>query len=96
MVVGKAGSWISPQSWPGLTGMVGRAGIYILNANAKPNARIEFFDFATNETTPILRLEKPATTFAYAGLAIAPDGRSLLYSQNELDDSYIMLVKNFR
>jgi eukaryotic-like serine/threonine-protein kinase len=76
--------------------VVGRAGIYFLNANTKPNARIEFFDFATNETTPILRLEKPATTFAYAGLAIAPDGRSLLYSQNELDDSYIMLVKNFR
>jgi Tol biopolymer transport system component/DNA-binding winged helix-turn-helix (wHTH) protein len=70
------------------------AGIYFLNESFKPNGRIGFFDFATGETTPIFNLEKPLTIFG--GLAVSPDGRSLLYTQTELDDSYIMLVKNFR
>ena len=69
-------------------------GIYFLNESFKPNGRIGFFDFATRETTPIFTLEKPLTVFG--GLAVSPDGRSLLYAQNELDDSYIVLVKNFR
>jgi Tol biopolymer transport system component len=70
------------------------SGIYFLNEGFRPNGRIGFFDFATRETTPIFSLEKPFTEFG--GLAVSPDGRSLLYAQNELDDSYIMLVKNFR
>jgi serine/threonine protein kinase/Tol biopolymer transport system component len=71
-----------------------RNGIYFLNQSVPPHGRIDFFDFATRETTPILSLEKPASF--YGGLAVSPDGRSLLYGQNELEDSYIMLVKNFR
>jgi Tol biopolymer transport system component len=70
-----------------------RTGIYFLNRSIRPNGRIEFFDFATRETYPILTLEKPAPDFG--GLAISPDGRSLLFGQTELDDSDIMLVKNF-
>jgi hypothetical protein len=69
-------------------------GIYFLNQSVPPHGRIDFFDFATREITPILSLEKPASF--YGGLAVSPDGRSLLYGQNELEDSYIMLVKNFR
>ena len=69
-------------------------GIYFLDESFKPNGRIGFFDFVTRETTPIFSLEKPYTQFG--GLAVSPDGRSLLYAQNELDDSYIMLVKSFR
>jgi Tol biopolymer transport system component/DNA-binding winged helix-turn-helix (wHTH) protein len=69
-------------------------GIYFLNESIKPNGRIGFFDFATRETTPIFSLGKPHTFMG--GLAVSPDGRSLLYAQTELDDSYIMLVKNFR
>jgi Tol biopolymer transport system component len=64
-----------------------------LNLPDTPNGRIEFFDFATRKTTPLLDLEKPAPTFG--GLAVSPDGRSLLYTQNEFEDSYIMLVRNF-
>ena len=58
------------------------------------NGRIEFFDFANREITPIHSLKKPASDFG--GLAISPDGRSLFYGQTDLDDSYNMLVKNFR
>jgi eukaryotic-like serine/threonine-protein kinase len=68
-------------------------GMYFLNVTVTPN-RIGFLDFATREITPILSLEKAAPPFG--GLAISPDGRALLFCQTELDDSYIMLVKNFR
>jgi serine/threonine protein kinase/Tol biopolymer transport system component len=71
-----------------------RTGIYFLNSSAKPNGRIEFFDFATRKTSSVFSLEKPSPTFA--GLAVSPDGRSLLFGQSEYDDSNIMLVKNFR
>jgi hypothetical protein len=30
------------------------------------------------------------------GLALSDDGKSILYDENELEDSTIMLVKNFR
>lgn len=76
-------------------------GIYYLNMDSttrKPGkgveGKIEFFDFATRETIPIFTLEKPAAFFA--GLAISPDRRSLLFGQTDFDDSYIMLVNNFR
>jgi hypothetical protein len=58
-----------------------------------PN-RIEFLDFATRQITPILSLEKAAPPFG--GLAISPDRKALLYSQIDQDDSYLMLVRNFR
>jgi hypothetical protein len=34
--------------------------------------------------------------FASNSLALAPNGKSLLYSQNDSEDYEIMLVKNFR
>ena len=71
-----------------------RGGIYFLNPNVPPNGRIEFFDFATRQSTPILTLDKPTSLFG--GLALSPDGKSLLFGQNELDEPYVMLVKNFR
>jgi hypothetical protein len=71
-----------------------RTGIYFIDKDFKPNGRIEFFDLGSRETTPIFSLEKPASDFG--GLAISPDGRSLFYGQTDLDDSYNMLVKNFR
>ena len=69
-------------------------GIYYLNESAEPNGTIEFFDFASHQTNPILNLEKQAPDIG--GLAISPDYRSVLYGQIELDESYLMLVKNFR
>ena len=58
------------------------------------NGRIEFFDFANREITPIHSLEKPASDFG--GLAISQDGKYLLCGQTDADDSYNMLVNNYR
>ena len=71
-----------------------RDGIYFLNQDFPPNGRIEYFDFAHGYSTPIQVLDKPAS--GYSGLALSPDGKSLLFGQNELNESYIMIMKNFR
>jgi Tol biopolymer transport system component/DNA-binding winged helix-turn-helix (wHTH) protein len=72
---------------------VARGGIYFLNPDVQPNGRIEFFDFAHGKITPIFALDKPASGFG--GLALSPDGKSLLFGQNELNEAYIMVMKNF-
>jgi Tol biopolymer transport system component len=73
---------------------VTREGIYFLNLDFPPNGRIEFFDFAQGQSTPILALDKPVSLFG--GLAVSPDGKSLVFGLNELNESYIMVMKNFR
>ena len=82
-VVDKPATWFN---WA----LAGR-GIYFID-DEKP--KIEFFEFATRQTTPIFSLDKPV--IGVGGLALSPDGRSLLYGQNASLESYIMLVKNFR
>ena len=52
--------------------------------------RIEFFDFVTHKRTLIGDVDKPTL-----GLALSPEGSSLLYSRNEFEDYEIMLAKNF-
>jgi Tol biopolymer transport system component/DNA-binding winged helix-turn-helix (wHTH) protein len=71
-----------------------RDGIYFLNFDIPPHGRIEFFDFAHGQSTPILAPDKPVAMFG--GLALSPDGKSLLFGQSELSESYIMVMKNFR
>jgi Tol biopolymer transport system component/predicted Ser/Thr protein kinase len=80
-----------PEGW--FNWVLDRNGMYFLNLYVTPN-RLEFLEFSTNKTTPIFSLEKAVPPFG--GLAISLDRRSLLYSQIDADDSYIMLMKNFR
>jgi Tol biopolymer transport system component len=67
------------------------SGIYLICPIANEQGRLEYFDFHTRTKMPIGFVEKSSF-----GLAVAPDGRSLLYSRNESDESDIMLVKNFQ
>jgi len=71
---------------------LGRNGIYFINLETKPNATVEFFEFASHKTIPIWSL----TNRPFVGLSISADGKSILYAQNEFQHSDIMLVKNFR
>ena len=68
-------------------------GIYFLGGYP-PDGTIKLFDFATGKIISIFVLEKPVPFFG--GLALSPDGKSLLFGQLESSDSYITLVKNFR
>ena len=55
-------------------------------------AAIEFLDFASGKKTTIHTLAKPVDL----GLAVSPDGRYLLFAQNDLSGSDLVLVENFR
>ena len=73
---------------------VAHGAVFFLNLDFPPNGRIEFFDFAHGQSTPIFALDKPASIFG--GLALYPGWQITLFGQNELDESYIMVMKNFR
>jgi len=67
-----------------------RNGIYFLAWKGQDAAVLDFFEFATGKITTISTLRRSGV-----GLAVSGDGRSILYQQNELSESSIMLVKNF-
>jgi Tol biopolymer transport system component len=55
-------------------------------------AIVKHLDLATGIVTSIWTADKPYSF----GLAISPDGRSLIYAQREVAESGIMLMNNFR
>jgi hypothetical protein len=81
---------IEGGSWPnwGVTA----DGIYFLRFRKFPVVTIDFFEFATGKTISIWSLEKEPGW----GLSLSPDGKSIVYIQNEFAESTLMLVKNFR
>jgi Tol biopolymer transport system component/DNA-binding winged helix-turn-helix (wHTH) protein len=91
-----------PAGWDSYGWTLARNGIYFLDQGPEttaegvpqpgPKPNVVFFDFATGKRALISRLEKPAMT----GLAVSPDGKSILFVQNEFSESSIMLLKNFR
>jgi Tol biopolymer transport system component/DNA-binding winged helix-turn-helix (wHTH) protein len=65
-------------------------GIYFLDSHAKPPA-IKFYEFSTGRQFSIfVPSQRPET-----GLAVSSDGNYLVYVQVDLEESSIMLVKNF-
>jgi len=71
---------------------VGEKGIYLIGFRTHSQGTIEFFDFSTRVMTPVWDLEKVAGW----GLTLSPDGQTLAYVQNDLNESNIMVVNNFR
>jgi len=80
-----------PEGYNWFNWALAPGGIYFVTQPETKKARIEFFDFATRKRTLIDVVDNPRF-----GLALAPDGKSLLYSRTESEDYEIMLVKNFR
>jgi Tol biopolymer transport system component len=81
-----------PHCW-GYWGL-GPDGIYVLDAKARARPTIERVDPATGRRLPVATLAgEPAC--GEPGLAISPDGRSLLYV-DAVRTSDLMLVENFR
>jgi len=67
-------------------------GIYFLDWNDDSSQFVDFFEFASQKITPILTVNKPLGW----GLALSPDGKSLLFVESDYEESSIMIVKNFR
>jgi Tol biopolymer transport system component/DNA-binding winged helix-turn-helix (wHTH) protein len=83
----KAGYW---RFWA-----VAPKGIYFATANESARPVIEFFNFTTRKVMTIATLDKPLSP-TNPGLAVAPDGRSILFTQMDQSGSDLMLVENFR
>ena len=55
-------------------------GLYLFNLDAEPRPRIEFYNFATHRTSPVLTLEKKLPSW-HANLSATADGRRVYYAQ---------------
>jgi eukaryotic-like serine/threonine-protein kinase len=72
-------------------------GIYFLTLHREVSAyALEFYDFATRQTTQITTIEGPRSTFLISGLTVSPDERWILYAQRDKIDFDLMLIENFR
>jgi Tol biopolymer transport system component len=70
-----------------------REGIYFISrADAEGHYAIHFFSFASGRSREILSLGNTLST----GLSVSPEGRSLLYTRTETDNSDLLLVDHFR
>ena len=79
------------MQWSG-TWAVADAGVYFLNGDA-PHPGIDLFDPSSRQVRRVLDVGRPQP---WDLLAVARDGRSLLYTQVERLASDIMLLENFR
>jgi Tol biopolymer transport system component len=66
-------------------------GIYSIDVERGASV-LKFYDFVTGQIKELAHFDKSVTS----GLAVAPDGHSILYSQVDQRGSDIMLVENFR
>jgi Tol biopolymer transport system component/DNA-binding winged helix-turn-helix (wHTH) protein len=73
---------------------VAEKGIYFVSTGAERFA-LKLFDFATRRVRHVATLEKTPTQFD-SGLGLSPDGRAILYVQEDEMRSDIVLVENFR
>jgi Tol biopolymer transport system component len=75
------------------TWTVRKEGIYFIAAADKQgHSSICLHEFATGKIRKIGMIERPVTL----GMAVSPDGRTLLYAQVDETGSDLMLVENFR
>jgi Tol biopolymer transport system component len=74
------------------TWAVSREGIWFLVPVGQQRAELRFLDFATGKTNTAGRIGTPVHT----GMAISPDGRTLLYNQLDHSGTEILLVEHFR
>lgn len=69
-------------------------GIYFVNPRTEAGYTLELFSFATKAITRVTALEN--VNEFISGLAISPDRRQILYTQQDPLNSDIMVVENFR
>jgi Tol biopolymer transport system component len=81
---------VEPRYWA-----VADKGIYFV-ATEDNEPFVKFIDFATRRVTQIMRLERKLSRDLLRGLALPPDGGSLLCTLIERESSDLVLVENFR
>jgi hypothetical protein len=61
-------------------------------ASLREGSLLQFYDFASKSTHTVYRTSAPVS----GGLTLAPDGRRILFTQQDRRGSDLMLVENFR
>ena len=77
----------------GFSWTLGPDGIHFLEGGAHPG--VVFFDFATARARRVADLPGAPEPWV-GGIALSPDGRSVLFSKVEHGTSDIMLIEDFR
>lgn len=72
---------------------VANPGIFLLSLDTA-RATVKFFSFATHRLIEIATL-RDSRVIVDSGIAVSPDGRSILYVQSDHVGSDLMLVENF-
>ena len=85
-----ANTWSGTRYWT-----VGEKGIYFISREGR-FLNVNFIGFADEQIIRLARLERTPAKDSSAGLALSPDGHSLLWTLPEGYNSDIMLVENFR
>ncbi|MGH9938993.1 MAG: hypothetical protein ACREAM_22365, partial [Blastocatellia bacterium] len=70
-------------------------GLYFAVSTSADVHLLRFYSFTTGRVTDVASLQKKPV-YGPPGLAVSPDGRSILYVQRDSSSSDIMLVENFR
>jgi len=83
-----------PPQYPGYWSVFDD-GIYILHLDASQQPTIQFFNFETRRSTPVLTLSGAPDPWR-GGLTVSPDRRSIMFSQLQYSSSEIVLAENFR
>lgn len=79
-----------PDNWSNWA--VAKSGIYFFVPEPGLPSKIEYFEFKTKTLSQIGRLDKPS----FYGLAVSPDGGSLLYSQWDRSEHQILVMEHFQ
>jgi Tol biopolymer transport system component len=79
---------------PGYWSMFGD-GIHYLNDGTKPELEIDFYSFATRQSTRIVGLARQPDPW-FGGLTVSPNRRWIVFSQREYSSSELILAENFR
>ena len=83
---------IAPSVYRYNVAVTGKGVYYTTPTLADNAATIEYLDVASGKVTKVYTLTKPVDL----GLSVSPDGRYVLFVQNDFYGSDLMLVENFR
>ena len=72
-----------------------KEGIYFVNTETAPQPALQFLRFVDKRVVHVAALDKRPVPYV-SGMAVSPDERSILYTQEDQRSSDIMLVENFR
>jgi len=67
-------------------------GLWFINWTSRSDRALQVLEFATGKVTRVAPTSKPLVP----GLAVSPDGRTILYAQYDQWGTELMVVENFR